>query len=992
MGIDLLEPKARPVDTFVQAPESPLSQFAKALEKISPALREFQDQRAAKQAKDDEALGEARFWTRNKDAATEATARGLIPPQDNPHFVAGWKKAEGNAYGEQLQRQFMAGFEAWDGKNSEDPKAYEEWFQTFVATNLEQYKDDPEVLRNLMPHIQQLDGLGNRLYTQYRSEATVSASLNAHMSVALGAIDKGDEQGKSVPEGTNYKAVNEAIALQRQDFVESGGNPDLWDKTMADAMALKVLTTRDEGLLKWFDETVPGKDYTYGSTPYGAKVKAEAQSSLEVIKRQSVVEEKAAQEAADKKAKGDAERNVLEFFAADVANISKPVPDGLMQAGVRADPTFRARVAEWRNNMSKGFSDPDAIKEVYADINQGGGVKAVTDAMSNGVFGDMEDYTKAYNFAKGFEENKDKIGQVMSSGPSQSLLKDFDVKTKGKNTFDGSPIDGMSDEGREAQYDFRRAVTDWVVRNPNATPQEIDEATAKIGKSILDRIIVEGDPNDPMAPGGQYDRPANAPFDNPYTDKKPSDDPSAEGAPAPGQEAAPVEPPATDPVKAEDAKTLIDGLTPEQKTAMEERAKGLGLDLDAFVNTYVIRGTPEAASKPSPAEDNRSFLERFKAENQGMRGNYDLTPQSADPNERIQVDGAYNPNEIQQARPRGMDALVAPRASLVTSNKRGSAPDVERLKPEVVTGVVSLQKAWGRNLPVVSGFRDKRRNAKAGGASKSQHMHGNAVDIDVSDLSKAEQVKLIELASSQGFLGIGVYGGSLHLDYGGRRAWGPSFHSDSIPPWARSAIAKHMSNTSAAAVASAGPGFTPDEAMGFLDEANAPDPVDIGYPGAPAIEDPTAQSLASIIYSREGGGNYNAVAGNAGSKRDLSGMTLNQVLATQVAAKGRGVKSTAVGAAQFIHGTLKSLKKELGLSGNEPFTPALQDKLFVALLNRRGFQLYKAGKITKRQFAFRLSQEWAALANPYTGKSYYDGEGNNKAGAKASEVYAALGI
>lgn len=977
MGIDLLEPKARPVDTFVQAPESPLTQFAKDLAKISPALRDFYDQRAAKQAKDDEALGEAKFWTRNKDAATEATAGGLIPSQENPHFVAGWKKAEGNAYGEKLQRQFMAEFEAWDGKNSEDPKAYDEWFQTFVATNLEQYKDDPEVLRSLMPHIQQLDNLGNRLYTQYRSEATVTASLNAHMSVALGAIDKGDEQGKSVPEGTNYKAVNEAIALQRQDFVESGGNPDLWDKAMTDGMAIKVLTTRDPGLLKWFDEKVPGKDYTYGDTPYGAKVKAETESSLEVIARQSIVQEKAAQEAADKKRKETSERNTLEFLA---ANPSAPIPEGLMQQGIMADPLFRNKIAEWRNNLSKGFSDMDAVKDVYAEIAQGGGTKAVLDAMGQGVFGDPKDFTEAYNFAKGFEENKDRIATGMSSGMAQRLLKDLDIRTKGKNGFDNSPIDGMSNEGYEAQYDFQRRVSDWIIANPNAGPTEIDEQIAKIGKSILDNIV-GNDPADPYSPAGQYDRPADQGFDNPYTDKKPSDDPNAPDAPPPDAQApaptsAPTEPPATDPAKAEDAKTFIDGLTPEQKAALEARAKGFGEDLETFVGTRVLK--PEAAAPSSPSEDNRSFLERFKAENQGMRGNYDLKPQSANPNERIQVEGAYNGD--------------ASGSDLVVSSKRGSAPDIEHLKPQVRSGVSALQKAWGRDLPIVSGFRDRRRNAKAGGASKSQHMHGNAVDIDVSSMSKAEQVKLIELASSQGFRGIGVYGGSLHLDYGGRRAWGPSFHSDSIPSWARGAISKHMGNTSAVPVVSADPGFTPDEAMGFLDEANTQDPIDGDYPGAPGIEDPVAKRLASIIYTKEGSGNYNAVAGNAGSKRDLSGMTLNQVLATQLAAQRRGAKSTAVGVLQAKYSTLKSLKKDMGLSGNEPFTPALQDKLFMALLNRRGFQLYKAGKITKRQFAFRLSQEWAALANPYTGKSYYDGVGNNKAGAKASEVYAALGI
>ncbi|BCP55605.1 hypothetical protein K32_42220 [Kaistia sp. 32K] len=129
---------------------------------------------------------------------------------------------------------------------------------------------------------------------------------------------------------------------------------------------------------------------------------------------------------------------------------------------------------------------------------------------------------------------------------------------------------------------------------------------------------------------------------------------------------------------------------------------------------------------------------------------------------------------------------------LVTSNKRGYQPDLDHLKPDLKNRVASLQAAWGRDLPIVSGFRDAARNKKAGGAKHSQHQHGNAVDIDVSSLSKADRVNLIRLASQQGFTGIGVYANSLHLDRGRRRYWGPSHHGGSLPGWAKAAIQDHM--------------------------------------------------------------------------------------------------------------------------------------------------------------------------------------------------------
>lgn len=127
-------------------------------------------------------------------------------------------------------------------------------------------------------------------------------------------------------------------------------------------------------------------------------------------------------------------------------------------------------------------------------------------------------------------------------------------------------------------------------------------------------------------------------------------------------------------------------------------------------------------------------------------------------------------------------------ANLVTSTKRGYQPDVDNLRPEIASGISELQQAWGRDIPIISAYRDPARNARAGGARKSQHMHGNAVDIDVSDLSIEERQNLIRLAREKGFTGIGVYTNSLHLDKGGKRNWGPSYKAASTPKWALAAL------------------------------------------------------------------------------------------------------------------------------------------------------------------------------------------------------------
>jgi len=96
-----------------------------------------------------------------------------------------------------------------------------------------------------------------------------------------------------------------------------------------------------------------------------------------------------------------------------------------------------------------------------------------------------------------------------------------------------------------------------------------------------------------------------------------------------------------------------------------------------------------------------------------------------------------------------------------------------------------LTDAWGQPIGVVSAFRDPEKNQSVGGAEGSQHLHGNAYDIDTSDYSYEDRLRLADAAKAAGFTGFGFYGNNMHLDVGPQRAWGPSYHSDSIPDWAR---------------------------------------------------------------------------------------------------------------------------------------------------------------------------------------------------------------
>lgn len=153
--------------------------------------------------------------------------------------------------------------------------------------------------------------------------------------------------------------------------------------------------------------------------------------------------------------------------------------------------------------------------------------------------------------------------------------------------------------------------------------------------------------------------------------------------------------------------------------------------------------------------------------------------------------------------------------------------------------------------------------------------------------------------------------------------------------------------------------------------------------------DPLANRLADFVAGPESNGNYNAVFGKANSTVDLSKFTVDEILERQRQTVARGGQS-ATGRYQIIRKTLLGLKKDLGLSGEEKFTPELQDGLFMELARRRGLEKFRAGKMSEEQFALNLAKEWASLPNPKTGRSYYAGDGLNKSHVTMGQVKVAL--
>lgn len=176
---------------------------------------------------------------------------------------------------------------------------------------------------------------------------------------------------------------------------------------------------------------------------------------------------------------------------------------------------------------------------------------------------------------------------------------------------------------------------------------------------------------------------------------------------------------------------------------------------------------------------------------------------------RPAVDGRAEPIAYKPGQPVDTHgALTASGSVPITfANQPGrvSKGKPDGIKPAVMSAWQQTLDAFGKSVPIVSGHRDAVTNAAAGGAKKSQHLSGNAIDVDVSGMSIPDRQRLISSAMQAGFTGVGVYNNSLHFDMGNRRSWGPSRGKDSVPSWAKSVLGGPVGAATASAAAPAAP-------------------------------------------------------------------------------------------------------------------------------------------------------------------------------------------
>ena len=167
------------------------------------------------------------------------------------------------------------------------------------------------------------------------------------------------------------------------------------------------------------------------------------------------------------------------------------------------------------------------------------------------------------------------------------------------------------------------------------------------------------------------------------------------------------------------------------------------------------------------------------------------------------------------------------------------------------------------------------------------------------------------------------------------------------------------------------------------------------YESEPATIDPAAyRPLLDAIARGESSDNYNAYFGHPdNSTVHFTTMTVAQVLQWQEEYVRQGHYSSAVGRYQIVRPTLAGLVARLKIDPSARFDAVMQDRMAIALLERRGAVQYAEKELSREQFAANIAQEWAALPKAVgdkPGESYYAGDGVNQSRLTIEEVYQAI--
>ncbi|HUG63333.1 MAG TPA: D-Ala-D-Ala carboxypeptidase family metallohydrolase [Methylomirabilota bacterium] len=100
-----------------------------------------------------------------------------------------------------------------------------------------------------------------------------------------------------------------------------------------------------------------------------------------------------------------------------------------------------------------------------------------------------------------------------------------------------------------------------------------------------------------------------------------------------------------------------------------------------------------------------------------------------------------------------------------------SAINVSCVKPQLLNLVRRAETHFGKKVVVTSGYRSPAHNRRVRGATHSQHMYCNALDLYMPGVARDDLARFFFAQSDRGGIGLYCHTRSIHVDTGKRRQW-----------------------------------------------------------------------------------------------------------------------------------------------------------------------------------------------------------------------------
>jgi len=487
-----IQPIAQPVNTYVRPAEpapSPLHDLAQGLAAFDEGLSSFMEKRQAKFDEADKIRAEAAFNENNSLGWAEAVRQGKVPANASPVFMRSYKAAQGNLAGIQLREKFNAEYMKWDGKNSNDPNAFNTFLGDFIKNNVD--TQDPDVLRGLNPHIRQLWQDGHDVFGKDSANSVYKGAVDTAGAIAGRTVDAANQQGLDTKEGTNYEALWTDIQEQRKQALASGMRKEDYDKQMVAAITAKAVELRDPKLLDLLDKKAEGDDVSLKDYPLFRDAKQDAMDKLETIARQQENDLDKKQAKEDKAKEEVIWTGVSRLIASDP---NQQVPEDVLQELEKYDPKARQHIAEMRKSLAdeREFEDPKEIMQIQRDIAERSMTRAdILKLAADGKIRDPNTLSSLLDRVEKFDKARREGTGILTSQTAKRFTKAIAERMHGPEEKIFTDIFGnvaMNDESLQAIQDFESALMEWDDKNPDASIIDREKFINETGNMILQRI------------------------------------------------------------------------------------------------------------------------------------------------------------------------------------------------------------------------------------------------------------------------------------------------------------------------------------------------------------------------------------------------------------------------------------------------------------------------------------------------------------------------